>query len=122
MVEGISDHACIEAYLRLSNKKGNFQKSGSFIVVCEGKSSLGLMLLIANNFGIQHHVIFDCDAVYKSILEKDTAKYQRAHDEHNRDNDAILVITGHEKMGIFPGLSYHEGQSDGLALRHRAHA
>ncbi|KAA9007776.1 ATP-dependent nuclease [Histidinibacterium aquaticum] len=102
LVEGISDLACIEAYLRLSDKKRDFQKSGSFIVVCEGKSSLALMLLVAKSFGIQHHVIFDCDAVYKSLLEKDAAKYKRAHDEHIRDNDAILALTGHEKMESFP--------------------
>lgn len=40
VVEGVSDLACIEAYMRLSGKRSEFQKSGATIVVCEGKARL----------------------------------------------------------------------------------
>lgn len=102
LVEGISDLACIEAYLRLSGKKSDFQKSGAAIVVCEGKSSLALMLLIAKVFEIPYHVIFDCDSEYERLFAEDAEKYRRPHDEHIRDNDAIFELAGHPKFGSFP--------------------
>jgi predicted ATP-dependent endonuclease of OLD family len=102
LVEGISDLACIEAYLRLSGRKRDFQKSGATIVVCEGKSSLALMLLIVKTFGIPYHVIFDCDSGYEALFQKDQPKYQSARNEHIRDNDAILSLAGYNKLGKFP--------------------
>lgn len=102
LVEGISDLACIEAYLRLSGKKADFQKSGSTIVVCEGKSSLALMLLITKAFCIPYHVIFDCDSGYETKYQEDQPKYQTARNEHIRDNDAILSLAGYSKLGKFP--------------------
>jgi len=92
LVEGISDLACFESYLRLSGKKSAFQKSGTSIVVCEGKSSLALMLLIAKDFGIPNHVIFDCDS-------GSDAQY---HAQHIRDNDAIMSLAGYAALGKFP--------------------
>jgi len=62
LVEGISDQTCLKTYLKLSNKNPEFQKSGISILVCEGKSSLVLLLLIANSFNIPNHVVFDCDS------------------------------------------------------------
>ena len=97
LVEGISDLACLEAYLRLSGKKSDFQKSGASIVVCEGKSSLALMLLIAKSFSIPCHVIFDCDSGYEEKFRENPDKYQGARNEHIRDNDAILELAGHGK-------------------------
>ncbi len=102
LVEGISDLACLEAYLRLSGKKSDFQKSGASIVVCEGKSSLALMLLIAKSFSIPCHVIFDCDSGYEVKFQENPDKYQGARNEHIRDNDAILELAGHGKLGKFP--------------------
>lgn len=102
LVEGISDLACIEAYLRLSGRKRDFQKSGATIVVCEGKSSLALMLLIVKTFGIPYHVIFDCDSGYEALFQKDQPKYQSARNEHIRDNDAIFSLAGYNKLGKFP--------------------
>lgn len=102
LVEGISDLACIEAYLRLSERKKDFQKSGSFIISCDSKSSLVLMLLIAKSFGINRHVIFDCDSKYKLLVEEDAKKHQGAHNKHIQDNDAILTLSGHDKIGEFP--------------------
>lgn len=92
LVEGVCDLSCFESYLRLSGKKSDFQKSGTSIVVCEGKSSLALMVLIAKDFDIPFHVIFDCDS-------NCGAHYQ---DEHIRDNDAILQLAGHDALGGFP--------------------
>ena len=92
LVEGICDLSCFETYLRLSGKKADFQKSGTSIVVCEGKSSLALMVLIANDFIIPYHVIFDCDS-------NCSLQYQN---EHIRDNDAILQLAGHAALGGFP--------------------
>jgi len=103
LVEGISDLACLEAYLRLSGKRSKFQKSGASIVVCEGKSSLALMLLIAKSFSIPFHVIFDCDSGYEAKYQENTEKYRQACNEHIRDNDAILELAGHAKLGQFPG-------------------
>lgn len=92
LVEGISDLACLEAYLRLSGRKSDFQKSGASIVACEGKSSLSLMLLIAKDFKIPYHVVFDCDS---NCREQDKT-------EHLRDNDAIMSLAGHSKLASFP--------------------
>ena len=92
LVEGICDLSCFETYLRLSGKKADFQKSGTSIVVCEGKSSLALMVLIANDYDIPYHVVFDCDS-------NCNPQYQA---EHIRDNDAILRLAGHAALGGFP--------------------
>ncbi len=92
LVEGISDLACFETFLRLSERKSAFQKSGAAIVVCEGKSSLALMLLIAKDFKIPCHVIFDCDS-------RCDARYVA---DHIRDNDAILALAGYPKINAFP--------------------
>lgn len=92
LVEGICDLSCFETYLRLSGKKAKFQKSGTAIVVCEGKSSLALMVLIARDFKIPFHVIFDCDT-------NCDAHHQG---KHIRDNDAILQLSGHSALNSFP--------------------
>ena len=92
LVEGVSDQACLETFLRLSGNKSAFQKSGSSIVVCEGKSSLALMLLIAKAFEIPCHVIFDCDGA-------SDAKY---HADHIQDNDAIFNLAGHAALTELP--------------------
>ena len=91
-VEGISDQACIEAYLRVSGRKPEFQKSGACIIVCEGKSSLALLLMIAKSFAIPHHVIFDLDANCAPVHQA----------EHVRDNDAIFTLIGMPAMGAMP--------------------
>lgn len=106
LLEGISDEACFETFLRLSSRKPEFQKSGAALVVCEGKSSLALMLLIAKDFGIPFHVIFDCDS-------KCDERYQT---EHIRDNDAIQVLAGYEALGAFP--TDHIFESDLSAWHH----
>ena len=102
LVEGVSDLACLEAYLRLSGMKSDFQKSGTAFIVCEGKSSLALMLLIANSFKIPCHVIFDCDAGIEILYQNDNKKYQSQRNEHIRDNDAILSLAGHSRLAGLP--------------------
>jgi len=102
VVEGISDLACIEAYMRLSGTRSDFQKSGSAIVVCEGKSSLALMILIMKSFNIPYHAIFDCDSEYDEKYKQDPEKFREPYNEHFRDNDAILDLSGHPKIGSFP--------------------
>ena len=102
LVEGVSDQAYLEAYLQLSKRKSDFQKIGASIVVCEGKSSIALMLLILKSFDIPYHVIFDCDSSYKKLFEKDPDKFQSKYHEHIRDNDAILELSGHTKLNSFP--------------------
>lgn len=92
LLEGICDLSCFETYLRLSGRKSDFQKSGAAMIVCEGKSSLALMVLIAKDFGIPFHVVFDCDA----------NSNEQYHAEHIRDNDAILQLAGHVAIGKFP--------------------
>lgn len=92
LVEGICDAACFETYLRLSGKKAQFQRSGAAIAVCEGKSSLALMLLMLKDFRTPYHVVFDCDA---------HCEPQHAH-EHIRDNDAIMKLAGHPAIGALP--------------------
>lgn len=92
LIEGISDQACIEAFLRLSERKSEFQKSGASMLVCEGKSSLALMLLIAKDFKIPCHIIFDCDG----------GSDERYHAEHINDNDAIFRLTGRAAIGALP--------------------
>lgn len=102
LVEGISDLACIESYLYLSGNRAAFQKSGAAIIVCEGKSSLALTITVMKIFGIPFHAIFDCDGEYEEKFAKNPDKYRRAHDEHIRDNDAILSLAGHKPLGQFP--------------------
>jgi putative ATP-dependent endonuclease of the OLD family len=92
LVEGISDLACFEAFLRLSGRRAEFQKSGTSFLVCEGKSSLALMLLIAKDFGIPYYVIFDCDAGCRAETQS----------LHIRDNDAILTTAGSGSLGALP--------------------
>ncbi|WP_415404134.1 hypothetical protein [Tateyamaria sp. SN3-11] len=50
------------------------------------------MLLIAQEFNIPYHVIFDGDAA-------SDAKY---HAAHIRDNDAIFALAGHPALGAMP--------------------
>lgn len=102
VVEGISDLACIEAYMRLSGKRSEFQKSGATIVVCEGKSSLALMILIMKSFKIPYHAVFDCDSEYDQKFKDDPDRFREAYNEHIRDNDAIIELSGHEKIASFP--------------------
>ena len=92
LVEGISDLACLETYLRLSGRKSEFQKSGAAIIACEGKSSLALMMLIVKDFQIPYHVIFDCDADCD----------EKKRNDHIRDNDAIFATAGQEKLQALP--------------------
>lgn len=92
LVEGISDQACLEAFLRLSGRKQEFQRSGSSIIVCEGKSSLVMMLIIAKKFRIPFHVVFDCDSDCD----------EQNKNEHLRDNNALLSISGHDVIQNFP--------------------
>jgi putative ATP-dependent endonuclease of the OLD family len=103
VVEGISDLACIEAYMRLSGKRSEFQKSGATIVVCEGKSSLALMIMIMKSFNIPYHAIFDCDSEYDEKFKENPDRFREAYNEHIRDNDAILALSGHKKIESFPG-------------------
>jgi len=99
LIEGISDQACIETYLRLSGKRRNFQRSGASLIVCDGKSSLALMLLIAKDFNIPFHVIFDCDCAC------------RPQDQtmHVRDNDAIFQLAGLPALGALPNQHVFNG-------------
>eukprot|EP01013_Petalomonas_cantuscygni_P039170 TRINITY_DN7050_c0_g2_i1.p1 TRINITY_DN7050_c0_g2~~TRINITY_DN7050_c0_g2_i1.p1 ORF type:complete len:621 (-),score=-8.23 TRINITY_DN7050_c0_g2_i1:1279-3141(-) len=92
LVEGISDEACFETFLRLSGRKSEFQKSGAALIVCEGKSSLATMYLIAKDFRIPTHVVFDCDFGCQEQYEAD----------HIRDNDAILKLAGSPAIGSLP--------------------
>lgn len=92
LIEGISDLACFETYLRLSSRKPDFQKSGTAFVVCEGKSSLALMLLIAKSFSIPFHVVFDCDA---------NCQAEHAY-KHLSDNNAVMILAGHDPIEGFP--------------------
>ena len=91
LVEGISDHAYLEAYLQLSGRQDDFRRRGASVVVCEGKSSLVLLLLIAQSFNVPTHVIFDCDAGAKD-----------AHPAHKKDNTAIFNLTGITEASGFP--------------------
>ncbi|MBT3140433.1 ATP-dependent endonuclease [Ruegeria litorea] len=102
VVEGISDLACIEAYMRLSGKRSDFQKSGATIVVCEGKSSLALMILIMKSFKIPYHAIFDCDSEYDEKFKENPGRFREPYNEHIRDNNAILELSGHETIDGFP--------------------
>lgn len=102
LVEGISDLAYMEAYLRLSGKRSDFQKLGAAIVVCEGKSSLALMIMILKSFKIPYHAIFDCDSEYEQKFADNPDKFKSQHGEHIRDNDAIFELAGHPKLGAFP--------------------
>lgn len=92
LIEGISDEACLETYLRLSGRRKEFQKSGAALLVCEGKSSLAIMLLIARDFKIPYYVVLDCDA---HCEEKHKA-------DHIRDNDAIFALADYAKLGKLP--------------------
>lgn len=91
LLEGICDLACFETYLRLSGRRPEFQKSGAAMVVCDGKSSLALMALIAKDFDVPFHVVFDCDA--------NCAEQHR--ESHIRDNDAIMQLAGYNALGDF---------------------
>ena len=102
VVEGVSDMACIEAYMRLSGMRSGFQKSGATIVVCEGKSSLALMILIMKSFRIPYHAVFDCDSEYVEKFKENPDRFIEPYNEHIRDNDAILSLSGHEKIEKFP--------------------
>jgi hypothetical protein len=82
LVEGVSDQVCLETFLRLSGKSMNFKKAGASIIVCEGKSSLALMLLMVRDFEIPFHAVFDCDA----------GKDERYQYEHRRDNNSIFSL------------------------------
>lgn len=84
LVEGISDQVCLETFLRLSGKSIDFKKRGASIIICEGKSSLALMLLMVKDFQIPFHVVFDLDA----------GKDPKYHEEHKKDNTTIFSLLG----------------------------
>lgn len=93
LVEGISDKACLETYLRLSGQHERFLRSGTSILVCEGKSSLAFMLLIASRFHIPRHVIMDCDG-----QEQEPNKRSK----HIADNNAIFGMIGRAQEADMP--------------------
>ena len=100
VVEGISDLACIEAYTRLPGKRSDFQKSRATIVVCEGKSSLALMILIMESFKFPYHAIFDCDSKYDEKFKENPDRFWEPYNEHIRDNNAILDLTGKSRRDL----------------------
>ena len=93
LVEGISDLAYLEAYLQFSERKSEFRKSGSSIVVCDGKRQLAMILLVAKSFKIPYHVIFDCDSKFKNSCHAQ---------EHIIDNNAIMTIAEYRTLKDFP--------------------
>jgi hypothetical protein len=59
-------------------------------------------LLVPKTLTTDSHVIFDCDSGYEVKFQENPDKYQGARNEHIRDNDAILELAGHGKLGKFP--------------------
>ena len=92
LVEGISDQACFESYLRLSGRLQDFRKKGAAIIVCEGKSYLTLLLLIAKSFQIPAYAVFDCD---------DSIDGEK-RDLHKQDNLCVFDIAGVHMPSGFP--------------------
>lgn len=93
LVEGISDRACINSYLSLSDKMKAFQKRGCNIVEAGGKSPLILLQLLARQFSIPYYLVFDCDG-----QEQDVGRRTR----HRKDNLTAFALIGHETTDGFP--------------------
>ena len=90
LVEGVSDQATIEAYLRLSKKDSEFRRLGGSIIEASGKSSLAIILLMLKEYEIPCFVIFDCDG--KSFKKEN----------HIKDNLTLFKLVGHTAAQPFP--------------------
>ena len=91
LVEGISDRAVIETYLRLSGKNDDLRRLGVNIIQAGGKSSLILLQLMLRQFEIPHFVVFDCDAY-------DT----KHHNDHRADNLTAFALANLQTTEAFP--------------------
>lgn len=93
LVEGVSDAAALETYLRLTELDSRFIVNGGTIVEAGGKSALVMLILIARSFGIPHFVIFDLDS-------NETDEGNR--NKHAKDNKSIFQLLGLKSEDAFP--------------------
>ena len=84
LVEGIEDVAFISSYMQLSQKWGEFRKSGCHFVMV-AKTNMPRMQAIAQRLGIPVLVVFDSDS---------DAKKPEAMNSHRKYNTAILALAG----------------------------
>lgn len=91
LVEGISDQACLETYLKLSEKEVEFRRLGGNIIEAGGKSSLIILQLLLKQFQVPCFVIFDCDG-------SDTDHQS----DHKSDNLTAFKLAGLETEDAFP--------------------
>ncbi|WP_273522177.1 AAA family ATPase [Rhodosalinus sediminis] len=101
-VEGSSDAAVIESYLKASGQFEKYVSLGCNVIECGGKSSLLWMILLANNFAIPYFAVFDLDG-YEA--------HEQRKNRHEADNKVILSLLGCDADEPFP----KEGLRTGIA-------
>jgi len=95
LVEGPEDRAYLATYLNLLGLWDEFRRRGCHIVPVIGKSKLVRPLAIAGRLSLPAFVVLDSDGdKYAHDVPKRTL--------HEKDNKAILSITGHSTEAPFP--------------------
>jgi len=98
-VEGISDVAYLTTYLNLLGLWDDYRKHGCHMIPTDRKSHMVQPLAVAKCLGIPAYTVFDADfhKVEKSKPGDDSIRKQ-----HERDNRALLFLSGLKEATPFP--------------------
>jgi putative ATP-dependent endonuclease of OLD family len=99
-VEGLEDVGYISSYLSLLSLWDEFRANGCHLIQVQGKSNLIYAIALANHFNLPSFTVFDADGDTPfDTPEKPTGKRTK----HEKDNLAILRLSGVDKPIAFPG-------------------
>ncbi len=105
LVEGQEDVGYIGAYFMLTDRYDELRRLGCHIVPTATKGNMVYPLAIAKSLEIPTYVVFDADG---DKIEKDERRAQ-----HERDNAALLRLSGVRNPQPFPGGIF---QTDSLTM------
>jgi len=104
-VEGLEDIGYISSYLSLLDLWDEFRGLGCHLVQVQGKSNLIYAIALANHLKLPSFTVFDADGdTPPDTPEKSTGKRIK----HEKDNLAILRLSGVGKPVAFPGATLWE--------------
>jgi len=99
LTEGLEDTAYLTSYLALTERAEEFHRLGCHIVATSGKGSMVAPLAIAKMLDIPTFVIFDADG--------DCSVAHRP--QHERDNLALMRLSGVNGASAFPAAIFEAG-------------
>jgi energy-coupling factor transporter ATP-binding protein EcfA2 len=99
-VEGLEDVGYISSYLSLLSLWDEFRANGCHLIQVQGKSNFIYAIALANHFNLPSFTVFGADGDTPfDTPEKPTGKRTK----HEKDNLAILRLSGVDKPIAFPG-------------------